>query len=67
MISVQHNVLDKRTYSVEEIAAMLDISMTSAYRLIKRGHFNIVRIGTSIRISKVSFDTWLDSQEERND
>ena len=52
----------KRTYVVEEIAAILGIGRSSAYELVKQGHFKIVRIGTAIRISKKSFDEWLDSQ-----
>jgi excisionase family DNA binding protein len=53
----------KRTYLVEEIASILGIGRSSAYELVKQGHFKIVRIGTAIRISKKSFDEWLDSQE----
>lgn len=52
---------DKRTYTVEEVAHILGIGRTSAYTLIKEGHFKIVRIGNAIRISKRSFDEWLDS------
>ena len=50
---------DKRTYTVEEIAHILGIGRTSAYILVKEGHFKIVRIGNAIRISKRSFDEWL--------
>ncbi len=52
---------DKRTYTVEEVAHILGIGRTSAYILVKEGHFKIVRIGNAIRISKRSFDEWLDS------
>lgn len=52
---------DKRTYTVEEVAHILGIGRTSAYFLVKEGHFKIVRIGNAIRISKRSFDEWLDS------
>lgn len=52
----------KRTYRVEDIAALLDIGKSSAYELVKQGHFNTVKIGSAIRISKKSFDDWLDSQ-----
>ena len=51
----------KRTYTVEEIAHILGIGRTSAYILVKEGHFKIVRIGNAIRISKRSFDEWLDT------
>lgn len=53
---------EKRTYRVEEIAQLLDISKSSAYTLVKQGHFPMIRIGTTIRVSKKSFDDWLDQQ-----
>ena len=53
----------KRIYTVEEIAKLLGIGKTTAYALVKEGHFKIVRIGSAIRISRQSFDEWLDRQE----
>lgn len=55
--------VEKRVYTVEEIASILNIGRTSAYLLVKEDHFKIVRIGNAIRISKKSFDEWLDSLE----
>ena len=55
--------VEKRVYTVEEIASILNIGRTSAYLLVKEDHFKIVRIGNVIRISKKSFDEWLDSLE----
>ena len=52
----------KRTYTVEEISQILGIGRTSAYKLIHSGAFQIVKIGAAIRISKASFDEWLDKQ-----
>ena len=52
---------ERRTYTVDDIAQILGIGRTSAYILVKEGHFKIVRIGNAIRISKRSFDEWLDS------
>ena len=52
----------KRTYTVEEIAKILGIGRTAAYNLVHSGVFKMVRIGSSIRVSKVSFDDWLDKQ-----
>jgi excisionase family DNA binding protein len=52
---------EQKTYTVEEIAQILGIGRTSAYSLVKEGHFKSVRIGNAIRISKRSFDEWLDS------
>lgn len=52
-----------RTYKVEEIAKILDIGRSSAYELVKQGHFKTVKIGAAIRISKKSFDEWLESHD----
>ena len=52
---------ESRTYTVDDIAQILGIGRTSAYILVKEGHFKIVRIGNAIRISKRSFDEWLDT------
>ena len=49
-------------YTVDEIQDILGISRTSAYNLVKKKVFHSVRIGGSIRISKKSFDEWLDHQ-----
>ncbi len=51
---------NKKTYTVAEIAEILNIGRTSAYNLVKENHFKVVKIGASIRISKKSFDDWLD-------
>ena len=51
-----------KTYRVEDIAKILDIGCSSAYNLVREGHFKTVRIGTAIRISRKSFDEWLESQ-----
>lgn len=57
----QESLQERRTYRVEDIAKILNISRTTAYKLVNEGHFHSVRIGNSIRISKKSFDEWLDA------
>lgn len=52
----------KRTYTVDEIQDILGISQLPAYALIKKNLFHSIRIGQNIRVSKASFDTWLDNQ-----
>lgn len=59
-----HGCHDRRTYTVEQIAKILGIGRASAYELVKQGHFRTVKIGTAIRISKKSFDEWLDNQRD---
>ena len=51
---------EKRTYSVSEIQDILEIGRNAAYDLVKKGCFSTVKIGGIIRISKKSFDAWLD-------
>lgn len=61
--STNHGLGEKRTYSVPEIAEILQISRSKAYALCKQSLFKTVKIGKYIRISKMSFDSWLDSVE----
>ena len=51
-----------KTYRVEDIVRILDISRSAAYNLVREGHFKTVRIGSAIRISRNSFDEWLENQ-----
>lgn len=51
---------ESRTYTVEEIAALLNIGRTTAYQLVKEEHFKTIRIGNAIRISRKSFDKWFE-------
>lgn len=46
-------------YRVEEIAQLLAISPCAAYNLCNTTKdFRVLRIGTSIRVNKQSFDNW---------
>lgn len=54
------NSPQKRTYTVKEVAGLLGVSTKVAYALVKSGQFNYVRVGSAIRVSKSSFDKWLD-------
>lgn len=51
---------EKRSYSVSEAAGILGVSRKSIYNLCAQGAFKTVRVGTMLRISKKSFDDWLD-------
>ena len=52
----------KRTYTVSEIQDILGISQSAAYELVKRDLFRVLHIGGRIRVSRKSFDEWLDGQ-----
>ena len=58
---------EKKTYTVGEIAEMLGISDKVAYTLVKSGQFKYVRVGRAIRVSKSSFDSWLEPTRRRFD
>lgn len=48
------------TYTVQEIAAKLKISIRKAYLFCgETQDFRVIRIGKSVRVHKESFDTWL--------
>ena len=51
---------EKRSYSVTEVSERLGISKRAVYHLCSSGELKSVRIGTKLRISKKSFDEWLD-------
>lgn len=52
----------QRTYTVEQVAEILGVSLRKAYYLCEHtDSFKVVRLGKRcIRIHKESFDKWLD-------
>ncbi len=50
-----------KTYSVQDIAEILRISRSKAYELCLNPEFKVIRLGRTIRISKQSFDEWLNN------
>lgn len=59
----KQTVSEKRTYSVQEIADILQISRSMAYNLCKQSLFKTVKVGKYVRVSKPSFDEWLDTKK----
>ena len=61
---LKHNSPDTvMTYTVSQVAYMLQISLRSAYYLCNgTKDFKVLRLGRSIRIVKSSFDEWFDRQ-----
>ena len=52
---------EKRCYTVEDLQAILNVSRPTVYHLLKRKEFRWFQIGGGkYRISKKSFDEWLD-------
>lgn len=58
---------EKRCYTVKELQEILQFSRPTVYELLKKREFRWVQIGTQYRISKKSFDEWLDCQLDEVD
>ena len=55
--------IEKRCYTVDELMFILGCGRRTVYDLLKRNEFRYIRLGGSgYRISKKSFDEWLDKQ-----
>lgn len=53
---------EKRCYTVAELQEILGVSRPSVYDLLKKKEFRWILVGGKYRISKKSFDDWLDNQ-----
>lgn len=60
--NAQETLPEKRCYSVEELQVILGISRGSVYKLLARNEFRWFKVGPIYRVSKKSFDTWLDER-----
>ena len=54
---------EKQTYTVYDIMKILGIGRSSAYNLVAKKEFSVVKVGRTLRISKSSFDDWLNKQK----
>lgn len=52
----------KYTYTVSEIASILQIGKSKAYELCQEELFHIIKIGRAVRVQKASFDNWFNNQ-----
>ncbi|MCF2670719.1 MAG: helix-turn-helix domain-containing protein [[Clostridium] symbiosum] len=53
---------EKRCYTVEDLQIILGISRGTVYKLLEQQEFRWFKIGSAYRISKKSFDEWLDNK-----
>ena len=51
---------EQRCYTVKDLQKILGLSRPVVYELLKRNEFRWIMIGGKYRISKKSFDEWLD-------
>lgn len=62
--------MEKQVYTITEVQEMLQISRTAVYQFIgavyqKQEPFIVFKIGKSYRISKKSFDQWVNGQAKQ--
>ena len=55
---------EKRCYTVKDLQDILGVSRPSVYALLKKNEFRWILVGGKYRISKKSFDAWLDDEAE---
>ena len=63
-MAITVNEAEKRCYTVKEIQDILGISRPTVYELLKKNEFRWIQIGNKYRISKKSFDEWLDQKHD---
>lgn len=61
----KERMAEKRCYTVKELQEILGVSRPTVYNLLKKNEFRWFKIdGGGYRISKKSFDDWLDKLPE---
>lgn len=59
-------MVEKRCYTVKDLQEILEISRPTVYNLLKKKEFRWIRLGGGkYRISKKSFDDWLDKKSKQ--
>ena len=53
------NNTGSKCYTLEDLMLMLDISRNTLMKLLRRNEFPWFKVGTSYRIPKEAFNTWL--------
>lgn len=62
--------MDTLVYTTTEIQAMLNISRELAYKFVRKAYqtqepFTVLKIGTTYRIPKESFDGWMNGSAKQ--
>ena len=55
-----------RCYTVQDLQDILGVGRKSVYGLLKRNEFRWIKVGAVYRISKKSFDEWLESRNSEH-
>ncbi len=56
---IEEPVVTKMCYSIAEVELILGVSRPSVIKLLKQNEFKWFKVGTVYRISKPSFEEWL--------
>ena len=56
---IEEPVVTKMCYSIAEVELILGVSRPSVIKFLKRNEFKWFKVGTVHRISKPSFEEWL--------
>lgn len=56
--------MEPDAYTVEQVAAKLQMSKWSAYEAIRQGQIPAIRVGRLIRVPRRSFEQWLETAQE---
>lgn len=56
---------DKMAFTVEELASILGISRSCAYKLIREPGFPVVNIGRRVLIPRKALEKWINDKIER--
>lgn len=59
--------MEKITLSVKEAADVLDVSLPSMYKIVRREDFPRVAAGRKILIPKTLLERWLEARAEEGD
>lgn len=58
-VTSANSEIERKTYTVLEIAVLLGIGKNQAYELCKTNQFRIIKVGRAIKVVKQSFDSWM--------
>jgi len=63
--NLKNTVIERKIYTVPEIAAILGIGKNQAYNLCKSNQFKIIKVGKTVKVVKQSFDSWLSEVNQK--
>lgn len=59
---VVSETIERKAYTITEVATILGISRSYAYEMAKQKKFPILELGKRMIVPKKKFDTWLEGE-----